>query len=119
MKATKALKKLTKIEALIADVSERFSNAPHTRELLQDAKAAFARVKEAVSLHASSGTKTAAPTAHRAEKKAAPARKKAAVKKTAAKALTARTAKTSPSSRKDHVQPRTAAGNYLGSLKKE
>ena len=86
MKATKTLKKLTKIEALIADVSERFSaSAPHIQAALHDAKAAFARVKEAVSLHASSGTKTAAPTAHRAEKKAAPARKKAAVKKAAAK----------------------------------
>ena len=78
MKAKKALKRLAKIEALISDVTERYSSAPHIREVLQDAKAAVTRAKEAVSLQASSGT-TSAP------KKAAT--KKAAVKVPPAKAV--------------------------------
>ena len=57
MKANKALKRLAKIEALMSDVVERYSaSAPHVRELLQDAKAAVTRAKEAVSLRSSSGT---------------------------------------------------------------
>ena len=57
MKANKALKRLAKIEALMSDVTERYSaSAPHVRELLQDAKAAVTRAKEAVSLRTSSGT---------------------------------------------------------------
>ena len=57
MKAKKALKRLAKIEALISDVTERFSKSSlQIREALQNAKAVFARVKEAVSSQASSGT---------------------------------------------------------------
>ena len=56
MKANKALRRLAKIEALISDVAERYSSAPHIRKVLQDAKAAVTRAKEAVSLQASSGT---------------------------------------------------------------
>ena len=56
MKANKALKRLAKIEALMSDVTERYSSAPHIREVLQDAKAAVTRAKGAVSLQASSGT---------------------------------------------------------------
>jgi hypothetical protein len=56
MKANKALKRLNKIEALISDVTERYlARAPHIRDVLQDAKAAVTRAKEAVSLQASSG----------------------------------------------------------------
>jgi hypothetical protein len=63
MKANKARKRLAKIEALISEVTERYSSsALHIREALRDAKAAFARVKEAVSSQASSGkAKTPAP----------------------------------------------------------
>lgn len=51
---TKALKRLTKIEALISDVTERYSEtALHIGELLQDAKGAITRAKDAVSLQAS------------------------------------------------------------------
>jgi DNA-directed RNA polymerase subunit L len=54
MKAKKILKRLAKIEAWISDVTERSSaRVPHIRELLQDAKAAVIRAKEAV--QASSG----------------------------------------------------------------
>jgi hypothetical protein len=57
MKTNKALKRLAKIEMLMSDVTERYSaSAPHIREVLQDAKAAVTRAKEAVSLKASSGT---------------------------------------------------------------
>ena len=55
MKANKARKRLAKIEALISDVAERYSNAPHIREALQDAKAAVTRAKEVVGLPTSSG----------------------------------------------------------------
>jgi hypothetical protein len=56
MKANKALKRLAKIEALMSDVSERYSpGASHIREALQDAMGALARVKAAVSSQASSG----------------------------------------------------------------
>jgi hypothetical protein len=72
MKAKKALKRLAKIETLISDLTERYSKgALQIREALQDAKTAFGRVKEAVSLQASSGT----------VKKGALARKKNAAKK--------------------------------------
>ncbi len=53
MKANKALKRLAKIEALISDVSERYSSGPsHVREAIQDAMAAFARVKAVVNSQA-------------------------------------------------------------------
>jgi hypothetical protein len=82
MKTNKTLKRLAKIEALISDVSERYSSgASHIRQAFRDAKAAFARVKEAVT----SGTKKTPPVK----------RKKAAVKKAAAKAPTAKAAKKS------------------------
>ncbi len=92
MKANKALKRLAKIEALMSDVTERYSaSAPHLRKVLQDAKAAVARAKEAVGLQASSGKKAAAAKADRAAKKAAPP-EKAAVKKVSVKAPTVKTA---------------------------
>ncbi len=54
MKAKKALKRLNKIEALISDVTERYSaGASQIRDVLRDAKAAVIRAKEAV--QASSG----------------------------------------------------------------
>ena len=64
MKTNKALKRLAKIEALISDVTERYSSAPHIRETLQDAKAAVTRAKAAVSLQASSGTAKTPPVKH-------------------------------------------------------
>jgi hypothetical protein len=91
MKANKALKRLAKIEALIADVAKRYSSgAAHIRKALQDAKAAVAHVKAAVSSQASSGK----------AKKTAPAKKKAAVKKAAAKTPVAKTAKKRPQVKK-------------------
>jgi hypothetical protein len=89
MKANKALKRLTKIETLISDLTARYSpTAPRIRGVLEDAKAAVARAKEALSLQA-------VAKADRGAKKAAPARKKAAVKKAAAKATIAKSAKKS------------------------
>jgi hypothetical protein len=94
MKANKALRRLAKIESSMSVVTERYSaSTPHLREVLQDAKDAIARAKQAVSLQASSGTK--ATTAHRAAKKATSSQKKAAVKKAAANARRAEAAKKS------------------------
>ena len=94
MKANKALKRLAKIEALISDMTERYSKgALYIRKALQDAKAAVARVKEAVSpsqaaRRAPVKRKKAAakPSKAKAAKKSAPikkAAKKAAAKKAA------------------------------------
>src|SRR5262245_54550677 len=57
MKATKALKKLAKIEDSLSDLIERFSASDYRgQEFLQDAKASVIRAKETVSLRASSQT---------------------------------------------------------------
>jgi hypothetical protein len=57
MKATKALKRLTKIEASMSDVVERYvSLAPAVRKALQHALAAVTVAKKAVNLEATSGT---------------------------------------------------------------
>ena len=90
MKANKALKRLAKIEALMSDVVERYSaSAPHVRELLQDAKAAVTRAKEAVSLRTSSGTaknpavEHSAPTSKATPETSKPKRKLSAAGKAA------------------------------------
>ncbi len=99
MKANKALKRLAKIKALIADVTERYSaSAPHLRDVLQYAEDAVTKAKEAVGLHVSSGTKGRAKAA-KAAKKAVPIQKKTAVKKVV-NAPTAKTAKKSTPIRK-------------------
>jgi DUF1009 family protein len=86
MKANKALKRLAKIEAWMSEVRDQYSaSAPNLLKALQQATAAIARAKEAVSLQASSGTKAASAKADRAAKKARPSHKKAAVKKAAKK----------------------------------
>jgi hypothetical protein len=57
MKATKALKRLGKIEASLADLIERFSASDHKgQEFLQNAKASVIRARETVSSQASSRT---------------------------------------------------------------
>ncbi len=89
MKANKALKRLAKIEAWMSEVRDQYSaRAPNLLKALQQATAAVAQVKEAVSLHAS-GTKAAAA---KAAKQGTPDQRKAADKNAAAKA-TVKTAK--------------------------
>ena len=62
MKTNKARKRLAKIEALISDLTERYSvSAPRIRDLLQNARVAVTRAKEAVGLQASSGTAKNSP----------------------------------------------------------
>ena len=95
MKANKALKRLTKIKALISDVTERYSaSTPHLRDVLRYAEEAVTKAKEAVGLHVSSRTKGRAKAAKPAQK-AIPAQKKTAVKKVV-NAPTAKTAKKTP-----------------------
>jgi len=117
MKANKALKRLTKIEALISDVTARYSSgSEHIGQALQDAMAAIARVKAAIakspavkatsSIKRVTGKSPSAKTAKKSTpisnavketgaKKAAPAQKKTAVKKAAAKTSIAKTSKKS------------------------
>ena len=93
MKADKALRRVTKIEELISDLTERYSGgAPAIRKALQDAVAAVAVAKEAVNLEATSGMETSPPVKHAASQNAkrakpGPVKKtvpnKAAVKKAA------------------------------------
>lgn len=86
MKANKALKRLAKIEALISDLTERYSSgAAHVREAFHEARAAFNRVKAAVSLEAAT---------HSPAK-----RKKAAAKKSVAPAPAKKTRQFSPAQR--------------------
>jgi hypothetical protein len=91
MKTKKGLKRLIKIEALMADVTERFSNSSlEIQEALRDARSAFARVKEAVTLVASSAAKDSAPVRTTAEKTApAPVPATAPVAKPAKRKLSA------------------------------
>jgi len=74
MKANKALKRLAKIEALMSDLTERYSaSSPRIRDVLQNAKAAVTRAKDAVGLQASSGTSKNPPVKHsKAISKASP-----------------------------------------------
>jgi len=84
MKANKALKRLAKIEALISDVMERYSSrASHLREALRDAKAAIARVTQAINSQVPSESAKRAPVK----------RRKAAGKKAVIKIPTAKTGK--------------------------
>jgi hypothetical protein len=86
MKANKVRKRLAKIEAMISDLTERYSKgAFHIREALQNAKAAVAHAKEAVLSQVSSEKANRSPVK----------RKKAAVKKAAVRTPTAETAKKS------------------------
>lgn len=90
MKAIKALRRLTKIEALMSDVVERYSGtAPAVREALQDAMAAVTVAKEAVNLEATTGTEISAPVEHSGLQNAEAAEsvpaKKAAAKKSVVK----------------------------------
>jgi hypothetical protein len=119
MKAKKALKRLAKIEALISDVTERFSNTSlQIRGALKDAKAAFARVQEAVSIQASSEAAKDSAPAGKVAKKTAPAlvaksaRKKppkwnAAQREAAAERMRLRWA----AKKKAEVKPQSKAGS--------
>ena len=83
MKAKKALKRLTKIEALMAEVAKRYSAiAPGIRKVLQEAKTAVTQARVAVS----SGPPKSA-------KKTEPAWTDAAVRKAARKVFKAKKAK--------------------------
>ncbi len=98
MKTNKALKRLTKIEALMSDLTDRYATgAAHVQEALEHAKAAVVRAKDTVSLHVSAVAKAAVVAAKvaRGGKEAAPARKTAGAKKAAAKAGIVKTPKKS------------------------
>lgn len=88
MKANKALKRLAKIEALLSDVAVRYSpGEPHAQKVLQDANAAVARAREALSLQASSsGTAKNPPAKHSKPPSKAGAKKTSSKKTAAAKA---------------------------------
>jgi hypothetical protein len=84
MKPNKALRRLTKIEASMSDVVERYVTlAPAVRKALRDAMVAVTVAKEAVSLEVSSGTATNPPVEPPALKKAAESTKSVPAKKTA------------------------------------
>ncbi len=99
MKANKALKRLAKIEASMSDLAKRFlPSAPHIREVLQDAKAAVIRAKEAV-LQASAETakkKTGTPKAGRPAKISPPALKRSTGKQVEMKAAARKAKKRAP-----------------------
>ena len=109
MKANKALKRLAKIEALMSDVTERYSSAPHIREVLQDAKAAVTRAKEAVSLQASSGTTKNPPLKHSKPPSKAATKKHWALKRAEAAKAQLTTAKKKSARKKAAVKKAATA----------
>ena len=74
MKASKALKRLAKVDALLSDVMERYT-APLVRGPLEEAKAAVARAREVVN--------SKQPAAPKKKASAAKPKKKSAKKATA------------------------------------
>src|SRR6266545_3178717 len=101
MRANKAQKRLTKIEALMSGVAERYSpGAPDIREVLQNALAAVTRAGEAVSSQSSSGKpgRPSAGLSHPASKlKRRPTRAKRKLS-SAGKKTTSTAAKKAPAS---------------------
>jgi hypothetical protein len=98
MKKNKALKRLRKVETMISDLAKRYvPEEPDVRELLQDAKAAVTRAKEAASVQASAATgskhRTAGGKPDANGRRESPGRKKAAEPKVqpAAKRAASRT----------------------------
>jgi hypothetical protein len=87
MKAQKAMKRLAKIEALMSDVTERYStSAPNIRKALQDAKTAVTRAKNALNSLAASDTAKDAPV--KQSKPTPKVKRKATAKKAAVKRAT-------------------------------
>ncbi len=132
MKATKALKRLAKIDSLMTDVAERFKGSPQIREALQDTRAALARIKTAMSSQASAEKASKARSKQTQElpnrkliaagkvavqegveaignadekTKVIPARKKAAAKTMAAKTPAAMTAKKRAPIKRAPIEP--------------
>jgi hypothetical protein len=64
MKDNKALRRLTKIESLMSDVTQRFSGPAALQRVLHDAVAAVTQAKDAMSKGVSSGTATKAKVEH-------------------------------------------------------
>lgn len=115
MKANKALKRISKIEALTSDVTRRLSKgAPHISEALKDLKAAVARVRKAVSALGSleGAKKKSAPVSKKAARKAAvkapkakTAKKRAGIKRAAKKAVPKATAPLVPAAEASLQEP--------------
>jgi hypothetical protein len=113
MKANKALRRLTKIESLMSDVTQRYSANALVREVLQDAKVAVQRAKDAVGSHqASSGTpknapvKNPKPSSKQTPEPSKPKRKLSAVGR---KAIAAATKKRWALKREEAAESKTGA----------
>ena len=86
MKAIKALKRLTKAEALLSNVIDRYAASGHSiQEVLQNAKASVIRAKDAVGLQASPRKSKEPKKRRRLQKAEAAKAKPAATKKTVSK----------------------------------
>jgi hypothetical protein len=70
MKANKALRRLSKIESLMLDVTQRFSGPVALQRVLHDAIAAVTQAKDTMSKKVSSGMATKANVKHPGPKKA-------------------------------------------------
>ena len=125
MKANKALKRLAKIEALISDVTQRYSaGAPPVRKMLQEAKAAVTRAKEAVNLRTTSGTAKDTSAQHskptsKAPQSAKPKRRlSAAGRRAIQEALQRRWAEKRQAAAKSSQAPKKAAAPKKTAVKK-
>lgn len=69
MKAKKALKRLTRVEALLSDVIDRYAATERDlKDLLGEAKASVVRAKETVTVKASPATKKPPAKAEKSKK---------------------------------------------------
>jgi hypothetical protein len=69
MKVKKAIKRLTKVESILANVIDQFSASDGLRELLDSAKASIVRAKKTVNRKASARTARKPPaTAQKAQR---------------------------------------------------
>ena len=95
MKSNKAHKRITKVEVLISDLVNRYSaGAAHVAQVLEDAKAAVSRAKEAIGLEALAlkPKKTAVarkPVKKATAKKTAKVREKSGIKEAGGGTVTA------------------------------
>jgi hypothetical protein len=119
MKATKALKRLTKIETSITDITERFSQGSlHIREALQDAKAALVRAKVAVSSQASSKTAKSSKVDSKETPEAAKRNVSAAVKQAIEDGVRGRMAKKKEATANAQSRKKTAARTIAAKARK-
>ena len=120
MKISKVHKRLAKIEALILDLTERYSQgAVHVRAALQGAKVAVDHLKASVSSQASSGTAKKSPASSAEPPKPAKRKLSAAHRRAIRKGVQRRLAeKKAVGAKESGVAKKAAPGSKRAAVKK-